>query len=289
MNRFWKYTGIAFLVGGISLTWVGWRAQAALSTASLFAGRQISELLIPTQPNEAVPNSAARRYQLSLNGANLELVYTSTGPMKDGPLAEELARIRKNCSRPLEGEGAPSLVQVPVFFAESESEAQVFCLRPARELSLRGAQDLMDAFESTGDLSRIGRIQGAYLRRGQRGHSLLTVESKGPVVLSKMFPSSGDAPGDDFSELPRPAGKRLLSLSRDGSPALAVYESAAARGAALDEYQQVLQDRGLYVRRPRERANDTLWVSARGEDFVVTSRTASSDADTVKLYVARLP
>jgi hypothetical protein len=121
-----------------------------------------------------------------------------------------------------------------------------------------GEHDLADInrrlqeFEETGDLSRIGHLRYAYADRGDRSENthLVTFWTEGSLDVYEMFPDTGDAPGTDIRDVPRPpGGRRILAAWEEGHPeSMLVYtECNRRKEGLLGFYRESLADRGWTV------------------------------------------
>ena len=74
-------------------------------------------------------------------------------------------------------------------------------------------------FGKTGRLSSLGQFRYALARRHEGSTTLLLLWTEGDAKLAELFPKTGDAPGRDLPDLPRPkGGQRLLSAFEQGMP-----------------------------------------------------------------------
>jgi hypothetical protein len=234
------------VVGLLALSSV--RADAG--EASLVLGREMSRL----------GDLLASAHELSLNGERV-FVASATSPAAPsvvldrverlcndatGGLREELAdpeKLGRTLPPGTELRGLP----IGVLRKESAREGVVACL--AREGS-GGVKDLAARFADfaeSHDLGKLGDLRYAYARpiEGGRSH-VVTVWTDGPVRLDRLFPTSGDAPGEDPPGLPRPPGlARMLSARVSGAPYGAwIYEGAGAVAATLAFYDDAMQKAG---------------------------------------------
>lgn len=88
--------------------------------------------------------------------------------------------------------------------------------------------EALAAFQATGELGALGQLRYAYVRKTKKGAThVLAMWTMDKFNVMEMFPETGDAPGEDFAELPRPAdSRRLFSVQIAGAPyGLNVYES----------------------------------------------------------------
>lgn len=88
-------------------------------------------------------------------------------------------------------------------------------------------------------------------RRTERGESyVVLVHAAGPLQWWQMFPSHGDAPGQDFPQLPRPqAARRVLTAHVRGSAhGTVAYGVTGTPERAFADYRVELERAGLQLR-----------------------------------------
>lgn len=101
-------------------------------------------------------------------------------------------------------------------------------------------------FVDTGDLSSFGELRYVRIEQTRTGVFAVMMWTDGPMDVKQLFPAEGDAPGMDFTDLPRPPNsRRILSAWEEGqAPALNMYESRLT-GPELDSYyRRALAERG---------------------------------------------
>jgi len=133
---------------------------------------------------------------------------------------------------------------------ESGLEGVLACIDSGHPLDVKELPGRLQEFAKTGDLSSVGRLRYVLARRDGNVTSLLVLWTDGSASLLKMFPSSGDAPGRDAPDVPRPQNTdRLLSASDLGAPySITVYRShSSSSGTLPDGYVKALKDRGWHV------------------------------------------
>ncbi|MET0385152.1 MAG: hypothetical protein ABW321_04295, partial [Polyangiales bacterium] len=119
-----------------------------------------------------------------------------------------------------------------------------------RQLSLNVAQAVCTTPKASEGLP-LGHLRYLEAHGGPGEHTeLLWLESTAPLAAATLFPLSGDAPGSDLAELPRPPGsRRVLALQLHGQPhGLVAYASARSESlsATLDHYTHTLEAAGYY-------------------------------------------
>jgi hypothetical protein len=131
----------------------------------------------------------------------------------------------------------------------SRDEGTIMCfVRSSHSKSTLG--EALGAFQSTGELGAIGQLRYAYVRKTKNGNtSVLAAWTLDKFDLQEMLPDEGDAPGEDFAELPRPEGsRRLFSVKVVGTPyGLNVYESTNDPVKLANAYDERLTKDGWFA------------------------------------------
>lgn len=143
------------------------------------------------------------------------------------------------------------------------------------------ASDLLTRLEqlvATGDVEELGKLEVVWAMRSERGARYVALWSEGSLPLWKMFPGTGDAPGIDLPDAPRPPqSRRLLSLWQQGeAPMIASYASALAPDVLLARYREALSRAGFEVR-----ASD----DGQASGVLQASRTSADDRQSALLVV----
>lgn len=142
------------------------------------------------------------------------------------------------------------------------------CIETGRRLGVAELTRRLEQFVKTGDLSSIGQLRYVLARRGGDVTSLLVLWTDGSVPLSKMFPKTGDAPGRDVPDVPRPRDSdRLLSATNQAVPyGITVYRVRATHETSIqDWYSKTLNEQGWRV---VARKGGSL-VARRGERVIL--------------------
>jgi hypothetical protein len=144
-------------------------------------------------------------------------------------------------------------------------------------------------FAREADVAELGALRFVWTRREQRATRYVALWSDGPLPLARAFPRSGDAPGTDLADLPRPAGsRRILSAWQVGAaPLLVSYEDRAPVQRALPSYAATLRARGQRVVLGAPQPDGTRWLFARRGD-TATAVIASPRAGGSVLTLTRL-
>jgi hypothetical protein len=131
----------------------------------------------------------------------------------------------------------------------SRDEGTVMCFVKS-STSKTTLGEALRTFQATGELGAIGQLRYAYVKKTKSGAShVLAMWTLDKFNIREMLPDDGDAPGEDFAELPRPDGsRRLFSTKIVGAPfGLNVYESTQDPVALANGYDQQLTRDGWFA------------------------------------------
>lgn len=191
-------------------------------------------------------HSAPRR--LSVNGLELKLLTLST----EESVRQALDRFQARCGD--QGAFAPKALKALLVSPldgtlrdESDDEGFVACIAPEASLSFEDWVDRLRVFAENGDLAVLGELRYAFVRRSGSQTTIVALWTEGSAKLLELFPPSGDAPGHDPPDVPRPAhARRLLSGTEHGAPySLTLYEVEGRSVEALRNwYAQALEAAG---------------------------------------------
>lgn len=154
----------------------------------------------------------------------------------------------------------------------------------------------MEVMEGKRNLASAGPLRLVYARRsGLYTDYLLAWTDKAmpPGVLQPV--ASGDAPGEDLPQVPRPqGGLRAFSFSEPKAGyRLAMYKLAQTPDEALRQAGESLRQAGwapdeTFEKSARKRGRRVARFSREGRDVVVTARASKEDARVTQLsYLAR--
>ena len=289
------------------------RAAAFLATANL----AFSALMLPQA--RAAAEEAAKQSGLELlkqigpalvgepevallNGQRMSLASKLT-PLSVSQVIERFSQHCRENSGGLAGEiealprGTAALQQLPEALrdpsrwlssetiAQDGKVGQIACV--ARKNSGGGLSGLVErvlAFTESGDLAELGDARYVVARRDDASGQthVLAMWTEGKFNIPEMFASSGDAPGTDSRDVPRPPdARRVLSAEMaHRSYALRMYDTQLSHAEVLAYYEQQLEPRGFIVH-PLPNASNELdlndHVRAFSKDgvavIVVTSQT----------------
>jgi hypothetical protein len=151
---------------------------------------------------------------------------------------------------------------------------QVACLAHAQDgATLEQTLQRVFRFIDSGDLSEIGDAHYFVARELEGGRTqVLSIWTEGKFDIVGMFPSEGDAPGSDSTDLPRPpSARRTFAAVLPQQPyTVRVYESRESREVILAHYDELMTSAG-WVEQPTS-DGDELRVLTRAfsrEDRVV--------------------
>lgn len=196
-----------------------------------------------------------------------------------GGLADDEAGVQRSMLSRL-GFDALGALGLGIVRREASTRGSVACLLRDGDGGLsRLARDVRGLMK-TGDLAEVGRLLYVEAERGPaatRTH-VVRLQTEGSFLLTRAFPTSGDAPGSDLAGVPRPlASRRVLDASLDGSPfGVRVYTTERAPEAILARYDRQLAAAGWRVVDVPEQHR--AWMRAydqRGADVFVTASRAS--------------
>jgi len=223
-------------------------AEARASEAMLSVGSELMRLDTPTP---------GRARTLFLNGAQIHLRTATT----TDDVRSVLDRFQSVC-RKRAGIDMPRAVSTKleaasphsrpamldgVIRAETTDQGAVGCVDTGKPLTLAAVVERLEAFARTGDLASVGELRYVFARRVDGKTNVLMLWSEGQMPLVEMFPATGDAPGQDSADIPRPPGaRRLLSASESGQPysTTAYVVPNGDLRSTVSFYKRSLQDAG---------------------------------------------
>ncbi len=131
-------------------------------------------------------------------------------------MPEKLGRLEETISHPTQAAGVPGFM---VIRREQQDRGFVICMAADHELSSREQLLRLKSVGDSGDLSRIGDIRYVSAYKQSYGARVVAAWAHGTFNISKMFPKTGDAPGEDLGAVPRPdGGRRILTGTIAGTP-----------------------------------------------------------------------
>ncbi len=163
--------------------------------------------------------------------------------------------------------------------SENEREGLVACLELGTdETSFEDLAVRLTEFAEEGDLQALGGVR--MVRAEARGDKAFFVSTwnEGRTPLWQMFPETGDAPGIEFADVPRPSGARrvLSTWQEQGAPALNVYESTESAQPLMQRYLSALSQLGWQggdAESVRNGGNHQLMLTRNGHQLVLTAES----------------
>jgi hypothetical protein len=233
-------------------------AQARLGESALGLGRRLSgfeQLLAGAQ-------------QVRINGESIHLASRTTELTIDSVFSRFDAMCRRASSELLEEFGAAGRAspltdsaaqaksssnvfarhRLPILSRRHDDEGVVACLALGQSQSPGRLLERLQRLARSGDLGHVGQLRYLYARRRPAGRThVLIAWTSGRFRLGSLLPpTSGDSPGTDLSDAPRPRGSaRLLSAEIEDQPyALRVYSSPRSPQSTTADYDQLLRRLG---------------------------------------------
>lgn len=258
LPRVLRVAAVLVLAAGIAGYAIVRRARADVQEVMLGVGAQMMRF------NDATHHDAPR--PLYLNGQQLMLATASTDKSveevldhyearckgRDGDFNADIDRaLRAQHERiPEELAGA-----IDTTLRDQRGETGfVACLDTGRDhMSMNEMLERIRGFARSGDVAEVGNLRYAYVdARGQHTH-IVTFWTERHLNVRTMFPATGDAPGRDILDVPRPpSSRRMLSAWEDGYPqSIALYTNSSSNEAGLRSfYQRTLPHSGWTVLDP---------------------------------------
>lgn len=178
---------------------------------------------------------------------------------RDGRLADQLQELAR--ARDIE---APDSTPFDGTLRDSSAHGgYVACFDVGEERQgVEGLLARLEGFANTGDLANLGGLRYVYAREMDEGGTHFVVfHTDDRLNVYEMFPRTGDAPGVDAEDVPRPANvRRLMSAWEEGDPhAMTMYTSTTRSSEELQAwYRQELPHAGWELVDPTEAQVDRL-------------------------------
>lgn len=258
LPRILRVMAVIAIAGAIAGYAVVRRARADVQEVMLGIGAQMMHF------NDSVNHDAPR--PLYINGQQLMLATASTNKPVDDVLDYYEARCRSRdgdfnadidrAARTQHQHITPDTDAAldTTLRDDRAGKGFVACLDTGHDhLSVEEMLDRIRNFTRTGDIAEVGNLRYAYVdATGQRTH-IVTFWTERHLNVRNMFPATGDAPGRDIIDVPRPpASRRMLSAWEDGYPqSIALYTDSSSNEAGLRRfYQQSLPHLGWTILDP---------------------------------------
>lgn len=292
--RLTTYIFVVSLIGAMLLARSGY---ARIKGSALRFGDELTRLTDATQGGDY--------YRLRMNGELMNIATAKTSM----PFKDVLQRFKDAC-----GEGADGLPDkfahldealkpdapvaakgwpgMGVFREISGNRGVVLCFATGGPTDYAAAFDRMREFAETGDLSKVGDLRYVFAREtAQGGAHVVAAWTEGSFAVGKMFPSEGDAPGNDVSEAVRPDGtRRIFGAYAEGVPyGIRIYEGATPPSMILDQYDREMPRKGWETITPvGKRLPSSRAFSREGVDLLISVASHQTEADKSVISVIEM-
>jgi len=265
-------------------------------------GMSFGDQLLMVGESHASGSLVADVYHVHVNGQILETTNTTT----DLPMREVLNYAADQCKNHADGlreafqhldhtlttkEPTNGTSGALIVHQEYGERGYVFCVAPDHALTPVELMARLEEAGHTGDFSRIGNIRYIAVRQMGPRARVVTAWHDGQFELAKMFPSTEDAPGDDFGGVPRPDGaRRTLSATIDGASAgVNSYEVKGKAGDVLAGLDSKLVAKGWkgVPTAPGVPNAGKYYTLGTKEDLVVTASDGTAGMTNVAYVVSR--
>lgn len=217
--------------------------------------------------------------------------YEAACMQRDGRFAEQIAELQLD---PRVGAGDGEARDFDgTMMLDLEDHGFVACLDMGEdEVGAEGVLDRVTNFLETGDLSRVGHMRYVYVQpqpdtegSNTEGSHIVSVWTDGELNLFEMFPSDGDSPGRNVSDVPRPPqSQRMLDAHEADEPyGISVFASQEADLDVLQAfYQEALPDQGwtLLQERGSDLGQPRHVVTAEKDDRIISVVLAQDEMDS---------
>jgi hypothetical protein len=131
---------------------------------------------------------------------------------------------------------------------ENETEGMLSCLSPNHpQQGVAGLVDGIRSFMESGDLSLLGDLRYVTARSEPSGTTQVIVAwTEGRFQLASIFPDTGDVPGSDMVDVPRPPAsvRAVCATAPRRTFAYRLYESAQSASEVQSFYEHTLLQGG---------------------------------------------
>jgi hypothetical protein len=285
-------TFLMCVFGGITAA----RAKSELGRRALSMGSDMQALAENLQDTN----------RFRLNG---QVVNLSKG-ISDKPLKQIIAEYKKSCDQGgsifedvarLEAEtlksGDPSSAAgMGTVAEEGKDEGVVACLvRPKNgdgkdsPKDSQGLADALNRFAKSQDLSELGHIRYAHMRKLKSGRvRVVTLWTQSTMNLGALFPAEGtEAQGDEPTMAPRPPKSRALLHARieDHPYAMHAYQSKESVPALTKFYDDHFEAQGFVSVGANQAGSEALGYIKDGTEFIL-SLTKTAEGTNVGMVEA---
>ena len=214
-----------------------------------------------------------------LNGAPFQF----TSALSPLPLEQLTAKTLQGCSR-------PDLPTALALSRNSGNEAIVACFEFSPAVGATSFSSRFARLLAHGDLNSLGRLRLIFARKQAAPGTPFLSATADSLPLPLMFPREGDAPGADLPWMPRPLGRRVLSVVRHHvgtrEPLLAMYERKCSAAKALQSLKNTLEQHDMRIHRKTSRSPAFIARSPQATWLAVATQVSEGLS---LLIVARLP
>lgn len=226
-------------------------------------GQRWGSLLFKILQPSSLPRSPST---LILNGIEARFESLSVSSSRE----DVQRKLREFCQE--KSPTLPLYLEVPL-----QKDSVSICFVPAEDLITPSFwPELMSDLLSL-DLSRLGKFHAFLLRSPSPGTTSLLHVELDRLPVGQLFPALGDAPGTELPQVPRPHGRRVLSLSaqRPQSSPLALMNSYLLPGsseAILTRYRGQLEEAGWHI--SSQHTTDAIVAQSSQNTLIVTATPA---------------
>jgi hypothetical protein len=242
---------LTFVCAGLRMRF----ARAEVIDNGIVVGRQMAELVNAAHGDVN---------QLSLNGQSVMVASQLTKDSPEAVLGRYEQLCREHAAHSFEewrallssaeadsSDLAPSTDMPPtgILRGGTREEGTVMCFVRSAQ-SKPTLRESLDVFVQTGEMAALGQLRYAYAKRTPNGRThVLAAWTSEKFNLKEMVPETGDAPGQDFEALARPAeSRRIFSIRIVGAPyGVNVYESDVPPAVLGDAYDAALLREGWFA------------------------------------------
>jgi hypothetical protein len=193
-------------------------------------------------------------------------------------LADDFADLESSFGRAPSERGFPG---VAVLRDVREGHGVVACFAPDAPTGPMGLMKRLGRFAQSEDLGDVGglRYMTAYSEGG--GTRVTATWADGRIDIGAMFPSEGDAPGEDPSAAPRPDGARRIVSARVMPAPYGAYVYATKETAerAITGYERAVVARGFEV----VSSDPTARAYRRGLVDVMVTASSTQEGATLSI------
>jgi hypothetical protein len=233
------------------------------------------------------------RTRITLNGAELELApkRSEHSPARALDATEQRCRAREALLL-LSDKHAIGTLRTTIRL-DGADQTMVACLDPKGAIDVHELLDRTRRAAESADPTAFGALDVTWALREGSGSRVVSVRSLSALPLARMFPETGDAPGGDLADVPRPnQSQRVLSTGADSraAPSLVAYTVQGDPSTTLSRYASELRSAGFEVD-PLETgdsagsAPEPSLLAARGDVLALVRAASESASQSVVVIV----